>query len=737
MKKIAIIFASFLMVAVFYHLFSPGVLAQYCICGNGVCQPACFEDSSSCPADCPPPTYSISGTVFVDTNGNGVQNIGESGYNSGGSRIIQLSTGPTSDTGFAGNYTFSGLSAGLYTTTLVVPSGYVATTVNPRSAVLGPDATINFGIRLTYTISGTVFDDFGSGNVANNGNGVQDVGESGHSGVTVTAGANNAATNASGVYSIPGVVAGTYDVTVTAPAGYSLTTPNPVSKTLPPNAANVNFGLLVPPPVCAGGISADSSNVDPGESTTISATSCTDIDPTPPPPFTWDPDTGGNNPPPTIDGQTDTPTSSTVTWTAPVCPAVLTVYTPAVTVAGPGGNTVYATNITVPATYTVTANVRSVVDPSSCTSSSGVPYDNGAGSGANVNINNGGSVNQNQTTNPATGQTTYTCLPSGNYQLTLQVPSGYTVTGRTVSPGPSSNIGSNGISFAVTNQTATFCIAPIVPWYQTDKGDVRFLNLSNPVPSGKYGSADATFPGIYYSSNSTANLGSGTASVKNWIINNEYSYNSNTENRNGGMSYDFYKSKARQDGITITPLAVGIFDQAPITGSGIYEAPGDLTINLYTHVNGRRVVILVDGNVTINAPITISQNQGVLIVAAKGNMTVAKTVGVTYNTDYALGTLSTHSLDGYYSAQGSIVLDGDTCPDGTTADLRLNVGGVLIANSLKPFATTGTGTIQNKRSVCANSTTYPSLYVASRPDFITQLTDFYKTSYTKWQEVNP
>lgn len=203
------------------------------------------------------------------------------------------------------------------------------------------------------------------------------------------------------------------------------------------------------------------------------------------------------------------------------------------------------------------------------------------------------------------------------------------------------------------------------------------------------------------------------------------------------MSYDFYKSKASQLGTTITQIDPNTFNQAQITGSGVYEAPGDLTINLYNHVNGRRVVLLVDGNVTLNAPISIPQNQGVFILAAKGNITVAKAVGVAFNTDYVLATSNTHSLDGYYTAQGSVILDGDTCPDGTTADLRLNVGGALIANALKPFATTGTGTIQNKRSICANSTAYPSLFIASRPDFITQLTDFYKTSYTKWQEVNP
>ena len=680
-------------------------------------------------------TFTISGTVFVDTDGDGFKDVGESGYNSGASRIVRLSTGSTDNTNAAGFYSFPTLNPGNYTVTLTVPVGFVATTVNPRSVSVGPNTTVNFGIRQIYTISGTVFDDFGSGNLANNNNGVKDAGENGHSGVTVTAGAaGSTVTNGSGVYTFSNVVAGTYNVTVTAPGGYSLTTPNPVSKTLPPDASNVNFGLLLPPPLCSGGLTATpGSPINPGSSTTLSVTSCTNF--TPPP--VWNPDADGNIPPPTISGQTDTPTSSTITWTAPLCPASQIKYKPQVVVSGPAGNTTYSTNITVPATYSVTVNVRSVSNTGSCAPGDGAAYNDGAGGGAHLNLT-GGSVNQSPTTDPGTGQATFTCLPTGNYQLTVSIPSGYTLTGTNVD-GVQSFPGSNPISLnsLAANATTTFCIAPINPWFQTDKGDARFLNLTNPVPSGKLGSTDATYPGIFYSSNSNVSVGFGAASVKNWVINNEYSYNADTENRNGGMSYDFYKSKASQLGTTITQIDPNTFNQAQITGSGVYEAPGDLTINLYNHVNGRRVVLLVDGNVTLNAPISIPQNQGVFILAAKGNITVAKAVGVAFNTDYVLATSNTHSLDGYYTAQGSVILDGDTCPDGTTADLRLNVGGALIANALKPFATTGTGTIQNKRSICANSTAYPSLFIASRPDFITQLTDFYKTSYTKWQEVNP
>ncbi|MDO8269683.1 MAG: hypothetical protein Q7T54_03370, partial [Candidatus Levybacteria bacterium] len=80
----------------------------------------------------------------------------------------------------------------------------------------------------------------------------------------------------------------------------------------------------------------------------------------------------------------------------------------------------------------------------------------------------------------------------------------------------------------------------------------------------------------------------------------------------------------------------------------------------------------------------------------------------------------------------------DLCSDALlTPDLRLNVGGALIAHSLKPFSSAGTGIIDNRRSLCIESATNPSLYISARPDFLIQMTDFYKTSYTKWKEVNP
>ncbi|MDO8269269.1 MAG: SdrD B-like domain-containing protein [Candidatus Levybacteria bacterium] len=694
----------------------------------------------------PAPATDISGMVFYDLNGDGIQN----GSDSPASGILILSYANSAfdtqvvTTGGGGAYSVPVLwGTTSYTLSPIGLTGYISIP-SSRTASKG-DSGINFGLWTGNTISGAVFID-------TNSNGTKDIGESGHGGAAIVLGgaaSANTTSSGTGAYSFGALANGSYTVTLTVPSGYILTNPPAGKSTVLNNSSpTINFGIRQNLPVCTGGLSAIPAFVSPGGTSTLSVTSCTDVENpnngVPPPPFSWNPDINGNNPPPTLGVQTDTPTSSTTNWTAPNCPSTLTTYRPQVTVGGAGGTTSYNTSITVPATVGVTAHVRSVTSVGACNTSSGNPYSGIGGTGATLNINNSGSVNLNQTTNGGSGSTAFTCLPQGNYQLTLQVPAGYSVLGTDVSPAVESAIGTNRLSFATgsTSQTAVFCIAPIDPWFQTDLGDVRFVNLTNPIPAGKYGSLGenvntpqaSAFPGIFYSSSSNVDLGSGgdaSASIKQWVVNNEYLFNSNTVNRNGGMSYDFYKAKAYQDGVTVTPLVPGILEQDQIVGNGVYESNGDLVINSYNHVNGRRVVILVNGNVTITTPISVPINQGIFIVAAKRNITIVGEIGA------AVVTSTASNLDGYYTAQGSIYINGGGCADGENPDKRLNIGGALVANSLKPFAASGTGIIHNDRSLCIENLNYPSLYVVSRPDFLIQLTDFYKTTYTKWREVNP
>lgn len=797
----------------------PGMHVDSCLCGGNCSvggQTGCCPNGTTCNSTgpgyaCggsvgptpPPATLTISGTVYMDTNGNGSKSASEPGVpgvSVTAVNCVTLCDIRPATTDAAGNYSVTVIYTTGYSVSLVSSSFLSAYQISPSAQYVLPSASnVNFGLWAGNTLQGAIFIDTDS-------DGVKDVSEVNYSATPITVDmstgdcvdgldndgdgnidaaetrchTSNNLTNpydpmrseaigtpgnsysdstsgSGGNFTVSNMQNGNYQVylpTANIPAGYSLTTPNPVFRSLAGGTtATANIGIRQPAPSCVGGLSANPNLVQPGGTSILTVTNCTNV-PTPTPsPFTWDPDTGGHNPPPIIGTPTivppppANPTESRIPWTAPTCQPTQIVYTPRVTVGHSGNTILYSTAITVPASYTLTAHVRAVTDVSSCSPTSGAAYQSG-GVGAALHLEGGSSFTpRNQTTDGTDAGTLFTCLPNDSYQLSLQVPNGYTVVGRNISAGTYLPLGGNGMSFTMSAaRTATFCIAPLDPWFQTDRGDVRFKVLDNPVPSGQTASTNTTYPGIFYSSNSNADLGSGgnaASSAKQWLINNEYSYNADTENRNGGMSYDFFRAKALKDGVPIRSIPGGTFSQSSIATNEkvIYESDGPLTINSYTHPVGRNIVILVKGKATIGGNISIpSSSQGVFIVAARDDIEILNTVGTPDPINATTLAQTTTNLDGYYTAQGSIKIlsRGNSCADGITSDRRLNVGGALIANSLKPFARSAAGgVVDNDRSLCTNNLTLPSLYIASRPDFLIRLTDFYKTSYTKWQEINP
>lgn len=278
----------------------------------------------------------------------------------------------------------------------------------------------------------------------------------------------------------------------------------------------------------------------------------------------------------------------------------------------------------------------------------------------------------------------------------------------------------------------TFLVTSQGPWFQVDTGDVRFPDLSNKVPRGQ--KASASDKSLFASSTGNVNLWSGTFSLsQNWQVNQEYAYNSDFKNGLGSMSYTFYVSRARQRQLLTPNNISGSSVDLSTLSSNVYQTDGNLNITASTGITGgKHIVLLVKGNATINGPISVPAGQNNLFVlATKGNLTFASNVGTS-----SLSSTAT-SVDGYYTAEGNIILSGgNVCP---VSDLRLNVGGALIANSLHPFAaTTGTGgKVVNNRNLCASNLTQPAYYVSPRADFLFQLTDFYKIPYKTVREVEP
>jgi protocatechuate 3,4-dioxygenase beta subunit len=217
------------------------------------------------------PLASLGDRVFLDTNGNGIQDAGETGVPGVTVKLLDATGNPVLDpvTGLAitaitngtGNYLFTDLPAGSYQVEFMPPAGYVispkdqggndatdsdADPTTRRSPVvtLAPgesNLTVDAGLFFTASLGDRVWHDL-------NKNGTQDAGEPGVSGVTVNL--RNAAdaivatttTDGSGNYNFTGLTPGVpYTVEFTnLPAGYRFTTQGPGASTSDPADSDAN-----------------------------------------------------------------------------------------------------------------------------------------------------------------------------------------------------------------------------------------------------------------------------------------------------------------------------------------------------------------------------------------------------------------------------------------------------------------------------------------------------------------
>lgn len=210
-----------------------------------------FESSAKVVFDVADQVGTLRLVKYEDLNGNGRVDAGEPQVpdwrfrltNPQGNRS-EATTGPD------GSVSVTSVPAGVWQVEEVVGAGWVAVSAPSGQVTVPANGTGTFAVgnARPAPLSGTVFIDA-------NGNAVRDGAEAGRGGVTLTLtgttglGASVRATTtstASGYYEFPGLMPGTYAVSVSVPAGLTATTgttrPNRVITSNVPNPNN-DFGL--------------------------------------------------------------------------------------------------------------------------------------------------------------------------------------------------------------------------------------------------------------------------------------------------------------------------------------------------------------------------------------------------------------------------------------------------------------------------------------------------------------
>ncbi|MEZ4884190.1 MAG: SdrD B-like domain-containing protein [Chitinophagales bacterium] len=218
------------------------------------------------------PLGAIGDFVWIDQNGNGVQDAGDTGIAGVEVELFNADTGAsmgTTTTGTLGDYLFTGLAAGNYYVQFDLPTGYQTSpqfaTADFRAdsnadengtsdtIALGEgeqNFTIDAGIYLPVQLGDFVWNDM-------NGDGVQDAGEQGIEGVTVVLLGENGNvlatidTDENGFYLFDNLAPGTYSTLVPPllPTGEEPTTFIQMTTTLESGESDLDldFGYWIPP----------------------------------------------------------------------------------------------------------------------------------------------------------------------------------------------------------------------------------------------------------------------------------------------------------------------------------------------------------------------------------------------------------------------------------------------------------------------------------------------------------
>ncbi|MBI4058706.1 hypothetical protein HY404_00545 [Candidatus Microgenomates bacterium] len=257
------------------------------------------------------------------------------------------------------------------------------------------------------------------------------------------------------------------------------------------------------------------------------------------------------------------------------------------------------------------------------------------------------------------------------------------------------------------------------PWWQGKDADFWSNgDISSALPSGKKLIEDGTggFPGIaVYSGNSS--FGSGSVSSKGWIGKSFY--------KGKFFNYNWFAPLAPPAVFTDSG---SIINDGEISGGNLisgYESGGyvwhyrngDLNINSTVNLNDRKVILLVNGNLTIGGKINLNKGTGFFMAIVSGNI----------NIDPSVSHPNQPALEGLFITNGTISTGHN--PSG---DDQLYVRGSLIAWAGINFQRDLDPTRQNGKN-----DTKPAEYIEYAPDLIFTFPRDLSRHSRLWQEVAP
>lgn len=290
------------------------------------------------------------------------------------------------------------------------------------------------------------------------------------------------------------------------------------------------------------------------------------------------------------------------------------------------------------------------------------------------------------------------------------------------------HFGNNSVT-VTANSTSTYDVSygPIGPWFQAQGGDAYSANSiisaigSNVAAASRYISLESggvnytegliTYGGADGNYDFDTNAGSGAnyASVEKWLV-----------NESPFAKYDLYQYFFGRFGNPSTPDTLTLPLDKPAVRATAYYLSGDVSTSSTPWVihDGESYVFLIDGNLTINAPITLDgTGTGFITFIVKGNTTIADSVGGAFNS-------TTPVVEGVY-INGGLFNTGTSSVSGSE---RFVGKGLFIADNF--------GFHRDFVAIDHNDDHAAQLFIYN-PKLVWEMPDAMKEVGVTWQEVEP